>query len=151
MSRDHKTQEQNNQAHNRFRNALSAGQAAPLDRFGFPIEVGAKVLYRPPMDLVFTVASIKPILDPRQPAGQMDVTLQVSFPLRLPANQINPNAVLMLGLMAREAGAIQREAEVTQETTGEPSDKVVAMPTRSQADGHAEDEPGDVVDSAITS
>lgn len=100
-------QQQMQEASRQFLRALSAGQAGAPDRFGKMIQPGNQVLYRTPFDLIFTVVSVTPVLDPNSPPGLLDVTLSVTFPLRVPANRVNPNAVIV-----QEGTPPQANAEV---------------------------------------
>lgn len=77
-------------AHRRFIQALSAGQVGAYDRLQQPIQVGVKVLWSPPYDLIYDVTSVAPVLDPGAPAGLMNVTLTVTATVQMAANQPNP-------------------------------------------------------------
>lgn len=72
--------------------------AIARDRFGTPVQRGAAVIFKPEVDLVFQVLDTRPVLDPRLPAGLVDVTIQVApFTLRMPANQPYPRFVALNG------------------------------------------------------
>ena len=95
---DHQARQQQLQAQQRrFLQALSAGQVSALDRFGQKMEAGQSLLFRPPFDLVYQIAGISPVLDPRMAPGLLAVTLTVTFPFHVQGNQPNPNAVIVLG------------------------------------------------------
>ncbi len=58
---------------------MSARQAAPLlDRFRRPLFPGVKVEFHPRLPLVFDIADVTPVVDPRQPAGLWQITLTTS-------------------------------------------------------------------------
>ncbi len=95
MNEQNRRAEEARRASKQFLQALSAGQVSPLDRFQNPIRMGDKVLYKTPYDLIFTVQAITPVLNPNVPPGLMDVILTVTVPLRVAANQPNPNAVIV--------------------------------------------------------
>ena len=53
-----------------------AREAAPLlDRFRRPLFPGVKAEFHPRLPLVFTIADVAPVVDPRQPAGLWQLTL----------------------------------------------------------------------------
>ena len=59
-----------------------AREAAPLlDRFRRMLFPGVKVEFHPRLPIVYDVADVRPVVDPRQPAGlwQMTLTATVSF------------------------------------------------------------------------
>jgi hypothetical protein len=68
----------------------TAASAKILDRFGRVLIPGAQVVYRSPIDLVFTVADVAPVLDPRAQAGlhQVKLLCEVTLPAmdRLPVD-----------------------------------------------------------------
>jgi hypothetical protein len=68
----------------------TAASAKILDRFGRVLVPGAQVVYRSPIDLVFTVADVAPVLDPRAQAGlhQVKLLCEVTLPAmdRLPVD-----------------------------------------------------------------
>ena len=114
MNEHQRRREAQQAAQRQFLNALSAGQAGALDRFANPIQVGQKILYHPPFDLIYEVASVAPVLDPKMAPGMMAVTLTVTFPVHMGANQPNPNAVIV--------GHVEPQAEQpTDATAAEPA------------------------------
>jgi hypothetical protein len=62
-----------------FGAAVNQGTLTPMDRFGAPIQDGQLLLYQEPYGLVFRVASVKPVLDPRAPSGLVQVHLTAEF------------------------------------------------------------------------
>ncbi len=61
---------------------MAAREAAPLlDRFRRPLFPGVKCEFHPRLPLVYEVIDIRPVVDPRQPAGlyQLTLTTSVSF------------------------------------------------------------------------
>ena len=79
----------------KFLTALSAGQAAPVDRFNRKIEVGQKILLSTPVDLVFDVVGIAPVLDPQAPPGLINVQVTVTVPITCQANRPAQNVVII--------------------------------------------------------
>lgn len=58
---------------------MSAREAAPLlDRFRRPLFPGVKVEFHPRLPMVYEVIDIRPVVDPRQPAGLHQITLTAS-------------------------------------------------------------------------
>lgn len=57
---------------------LSSNPRVPVDRFGQPLSPGDLVVYDPRSPVVYRVADIRPILDPKAPPGAMQVTLTAS-------------------------------------------------------------------------
>lgn len=95
-------QKQMQEASRQFLQALSSGQANPLDRFQNIIQRGQKLLYKAPVDVLFDVVSITPVLDPNVPPGYLDVQLTVTFPVRVLANQQNQRMIVMQTSPAKE-------------------------------------------------
>ena len=60
------------EASRQFLRALAAGQASAVDRFGEPIEVGCKLLYKASFDIVFQVVGVSPVLDRNLPVVCLD-------------------------------------------------------------------------------
>ena len=87
MNDQKRRQEESATARRQFAQSVARGQLGAMDRFGQPIEAGDQLMVRTPFDLVFTVVTVNPLLDPRAPAGLMDVVCTVTFPLRIPAGQ----------------------------------------------------------------
>lgn len=46
------------------------------------------MLYRPPFDLIYDVVGVAPLLDPSAPPGLMTVTLSVTVPITVKANEL---------------------------------------------------------------
>jgi hypothetical protein len=74
---------------------MAAGRAAPLDRLGAPIQVGSLVLWHPPYDLVYQVDSITPVLDPRAPAGLVQMNLSIKVPIQAALNQVATSMIVV--------------------------------------------------------
>ena len=70
-----------------FAAAFGRGQAKAMDRFGNEMREGDKMMIRFAIDPVVDVVSVNPVLDPKAPAGLIDVVCTVTFPLRVPAGQ----------------------------------------------------------------
>lgn len=69
--------------------------APPIDRFGVPLTPKDLVLYRPPMDLIFRVEDVKPVVDPRAPPGMVTLVLSVVTTVHVPAGQPQINMVVV--------------------------------------------------------
>lgn len=109
-------QKQIQDASRQFLRALSAGQVGAKDRFGNTIEGGQRLLYKTPHDLIFDVVTVNPVLDPRVPPGSMDITLSVTFPLRVAVNTANPNAIVVTQAQPKtDNAAIQPAGEAPAE------------------------------------
>ena len=102
---DHKIRQINAEAgHRKFIQALSAGQANALDRFNQTMKPGQRVLFHNPVDLVFEVSAIAPVLDPGAPPGLMNVTLAATITVPMPANQANQAMMILPFLGAAPMG-----------------------------------------------
>jgi len=66
---------------------IREGRLAPRDRFTRPIREGDQVLYRSTVDLVFTVKSVVPNMDPRATQPVVILTLVAEVPLQVPVGQ----------------------------------------------------------------
>lgn len=77
--------------------AIARGEvnSAPRDRFGVPLKIGDYVLFRPFMDPVCQVVDIKPVIDPRAPAGLVTVVLQAVIPMHVPINLPNQQMIAL--------------------------------------------------------
>lgn len=85
-----------------FAQAVAAGSVSALDRFGTQLRPGAKVLYRPPNDMVFVVEDIKAPVDPRIPPGWVEVILVCRAPIQMPVGQYTGNLIAIAsGMEAR--------------------------------------------------
>lgn len=62
---------------------------APRDRFGTALVVGQHVLFHPAVDVIYQIAELKPILDPRAPTGSIQCVLVASVPMGLMAGQVH--------------------------------------------------------------
>lgn len=73
----------------RFARAVASGvpQAMPMDRFGNAIQPGQHALYDPEVSLVFRIADLKPILDPKMPPGMVAMRLTADFTISVPFGQ----------------------------------------------------------------
>jgi hypothetical protein len=59
---------------------MSAREAAPLlDRFRRPLFPGVKVEFHPRLPIVYDIVDIRPVVDPRQPAGLWQLTLSATI------------------------------------------------------------------------
>ena len=70
-----------------FASAFAQGQAKAIDRFSNEFKPGDKMMIRFAIDPVVDVVSVNPVLDPKAPAGLIDVVCTVTFPLRVQAGQ----------------------------------------------------------------
>lgn len=88
MSEQERAQKEHAQNLRNFAVAFGRGQARALDRFGNDIRDGDQLMVRFQVDPVVSVVSVNPVLDPKVPAGLIDVMCTVTFPLRVPAGQM---------------------------------------------------------------
>lgn len=79
--------EQHAQNLRNFAAAFGRGQAKALDRFNNEIRDGDKLMLHFAIDPVVDVVSVNPVLDPKAPAGLIDVLVTVTLPLRVQAGQ----------------------------------------------------------------
>lgn len=70
-----------------FAAAIATGQAKCLDRFSQPLETGCLVVWKTPEDLVWLVKDVKPLLDPKQPPGLVEMTLTLTVPVLFRVNE----------------------------------------------------------------
>lgn len=70
-----------------FAAAFGRGQANAVDRFGQIIKDGDKLMLKFQVDPIVDVMAVNPVLDPKAPAGLIDVMCTVTFPLRVQAGQ----------------------------------------------------------------
>ena len=85
MNDQRRNAEQHAQSLRNFAAAFGRGQANALDRFGNPIHDGDKLMLRFQVDPIVDVVSVNPVLDPKAPAGLIDVMCTVTFPIRVQA------------------------------------------------------------------
>lgn len=85
MNEQRRAAEQHAQQLKSFAAAFGRGQARAVDRFGNPIHDGDKLMLRFQVDPIVDVISVNPVLDPKLPAGLIDVMCTVTFPLRVQA------------------------------------------------------------------
>ena len=79
-----------------FAGAFARGQANAVDRFGRVIGAGDSLILKFDPDPVVSVVSVNPVLDPKVPAGYVDVTCTVTFPLRVVAGQPYLGATIIM-------------------------------------------------------
>lgn len=78
-----------------FAAAVAANQVVPRDRFGVPITAGRLVMYRPNADMVFQVADVSPVVDPRMPTGMVTVMLTIQAPITIPVGKPIINMIVI--------------------------------------------------------
>lgn len=78
----------------KFVQAFQAGQTAPVDRFGNRIAAGALVVWKPPIDMVYQVTDVKPVLDPRA-AGWVTLTLQLTSPVNVMSGRPTDSLIIV--------------------------------------------------------
>lgn len=83
-------------ARKNFAGAFARGQVAAVDRFGRPINEGDSIIIAFDPDPVVSVVSVNPVLDPKVPAGYVDVTCTITFPLRVVAGQPYMGATIIM-------------------------------------------------------
>lgn len=88
-----KMQAEMQKAQQRFAQDVASGVAVALDRFKVTLEIGDLVVYAPPIDSVYQIMDIKPLLDPRQPAGLVQMILSCTLPIYLPVMQATGNLI----------------------------------------------------------
>jgi len=119
-------QDELRKARKQFANAIAAGQVHVLDRFNNGLKPGQKVLYRPPFDLIFDVVDVAPVFDLNMPPGAMTVTLTVTLPIKVMANQTQGGMIVLAEMPDAPAQTTDSEA------TG---------PAKVQGDGAVDDRP----------
>jgi hypothetical protein len=73
------------QARDAFTEAARIGLVHAVDRLGRRLEPGDLVLLHSELDLIFQVASITPILDPKHPSGYVRLLCRAEVPITMPA------------------------------------------------------------------
>jgi hypothetical protein len=118
MGRD----ERNNIEARRFAQEINARarQTDARDRFNRPLVVGATVLLTPTHPLTYTVEKIDPVLDPRAPAGTIQVTITTVLTTLIAAGVPWPDATIV----ALPAARPQAEQPPAAETAPDPAQTV---------------------------
>lgn len=81
-----------------FAQAVARGDAALRDRFGNAIQPGTKILWHTPVDMIWTVVDVKPVLDPRQQPGLVELVLTSDSARNfLPVNQPLVGMIVIAG------------------------------------------------------
>lgn len=111
MNEQQRRQQEMQTAQRRFLQALSAGQVGAKDRFGRAVGPNMKVLFKLPFDLIWDVASVAPMLDPRQPPGLLVVTLIGKCTYTMMANQPDVNMIVM--------GTVEEQPKATRQGVDE--------------------------------
>ena len=62
--------------------AVAFNNSRLIDRFGRRLEIGSQITYKSPVDLLFAIVDIRPILDRRVQAGMHEIklTCEVTIP-----------------------------------------------------------------------
>lgn len=110
-----------------FARAVATEGLAPADRFGNPLQAGQFVLYSPPVDLVYKITDVMPVLDPRFPAGLCDVTLQITTSLKLPVRVPNQH-MIVLGREDAPGATAPDEEQGQQQESQPPQGEAVTLP-----------------------
>lgn len=95
MGEQKRRQEELEKAFSQFTQAVARGQLNAFDRFGQSIEVGDRVLYHAPQDLIFEVMAVDPVLDRAMPPGLMRVMLQAVVPMQLQVMTPFPSVIVL--------------------------------------------------------
>jgi hypothetical protein len=132
MGRD----ERNNMEARRFAQEIGARsrQIDARDRFNRRLQVGATILLTPTHPMTYTVEKIDPVLDPRAPAGTIQLTLTALVSTIVAAGVPWPDGVIVavpatpaVPAAGAEAAAPSSEAPV-QDTERETQSGVVRFP-----------------------
>ena len=125
-----------------FAGEYAAGRAKPLDRARQVLTPGDQVLYQLQEGLVWTVAQVKPVLQPLpgEPVGLVEVVLVCTAPVKVMANQqtrallkLSEEQVKGMGIVVPAAPAITTEPpppaadEERELTADEASDKLASI------------------------
>lgn len=102
---------------------VQSGVIPPRDRFGNAIQPGDLVVYHPPVDLVFQVKDVKPVMDPRAPQGLVNVVLVVEVPVGVNVSQVTGNFIRVGRIQEQvEAGESVSESSAEEPTSETPPD-----------------------------
>ena len=115
-----------------FAAGVHNGSGRIRDRFGHVLAPGEAVLFSPAMAQVFQIADLQPVVDPRLPAGLVQVVLIPIEPVLVRAEQPQAELVHLPELTAR----LLKAAEAASETAATPH---ADAPTTAAADQPAGD------------
>lgn len=113
---------QQNQVRRQFANMMASGEVTLVDRMGAPVQVGDLVLLSMPDPPMGRVVDIKPIVDPRQPAGLATATIVFEFPLTARAGLPMRNLVIVARPEPTEGEPAEGDQKPASEEYREPKD-----------------------------
>lgn len=75
-------EDRNQKARREFilKSSVARGTLQALDRFANPLQPGDHFIWHPPYDLIWQVVDVKPSLNPKAPAGMLQLTLTATVP-----------------------------------------------------------------------
>lgn len=133
--------EEKKKAMRQFLDMLSSGTLTARDRFGNTIEIGHRVMLKTDVDLMFDVVAITPEMDPKAPAGILNVMLTATFPMAIRAG-VPYAKVHIIGQAPTPAAAEGTGADSNGNQAGRPT---LVMPPGSEAGESAGAQAGDDV------
>lgn len=113
--------------------------APPCDRIMQPIKKGQLVVFKADNDPIFEVLDVKPVMDPRQPPGLVQVTLAATLVIGMRAGA-PASSVLVIG--AKEAVHVRMGLKTPLQPDDAPSSATQDDPPSNSGDpGEADDQP----------
>lgn len=98
-----------------FARAVSSGSAGAIDRFGQRIEIGSRVLFKPPFDYIYDVVDVAPVLAPGAPAGLVRLRMTLTADVTVPVNQQQMGMCVVGEVEAQKTADAQEPAAPPQE------------------------------------
>ncbi len=115
----------------RMAQAAEAGTLSLFDRYGRRITVGAEVMWMTPQTTSFIVETISPVMDPRAPAGLIEVRLFLRVGMHV-ANTHQPMTDLLLVRSQQETGiGVPKVEEPAEPSADGPEDPAGIAPPES--------------------
>ena len=114
--------------------ARAASSAEPTDRFGQPLREGDLIVYAPPIDMVFQIVEVQrtSALDPRAPAGLVNLLVTATFPITINAMQPVSN-IIRVG----RTHSAEQTSEALTEANGEPKPELTIEKVEEPETEHA--------------
>ena len=95
QSKDRNALALQNVAEGQFAARVHAGELSLIDRFGRKVRPGDLVTWQVDIQTIWEIASVKPILDPKAPAGAIQVELRAAGNINALANQILDKLIIV--------------------------------------------------------
>lgn len=116
---DQQRLEQERALRNQIAQGMAAGSLGVVDRFGNKVEVGQFVLFHTPLDQIWQVMEVAPVMDIRQQAGLARITLSATVPFTTALSQRTMNLAVIGRLIADGEPAVITGPIVPGEAAGD--------------------------------